>query len=86
MRHPPASAPSEKPSLWYPEISQPKTVSVVRLHYRPTDPAAATQVLEVAAKPEVSLPFRPARSPAIGTCDIELLHAPMAVDGLNWIR
>ena len=51
---PPASAPSEQPLTLTLHIAQPKTVSAVRLHYRPTDPAAVTQVLEVAAKPEVS--------------------------------
>ena len=51
---PPASAPSEKPLTLTLQIAQPKTVSAVRLHYRPADPAAATQVLEMAAKPEAS--------------------------------
>jgi hypothetical protein len=81
---PPASAPSEKPLTLVLQISQPKTVSVVRLHYRPTDPAAATQVLEVAAKPEVS--FTIPASEITGNWDMryffELLHA----DGSGWFE
>ncbi len=49
----------------------------MRLHYRPTDPAAATQVLEVAAKPEVS--FTIPASEITGNWDLqyffEILHA-----------
>ena len=51
---PPASAPSEQPLTLTLHIAQPKTVSAVRLHFRPTDPAAATQVIEMAAKAELS--------------------------------
>ena len=51
---PPPSAPSEQPLTLTLHMAQPKTVSAVRLHYRPTDPAAATQAMELAAKPEVS--------------------------------
>jgi hypothetical protein len=81
---PPASAPSEKPLTLALQIAQPKTVSAVRLHYRPTDPAAATRVLEMAAKAEVA--FTIPASDITGNWDLqyhfEILHA----DGSGWFE
>ena len=69
--------PSEQPLTLTLHIAQPKTVSAVRLHYRATDPAATTQVLEQAAKAEVSFTI-PARE-ITGNWDLqyyfEILHA-----------
>ena len=51
---PPASAPSEHPLTVTLRIAQPKTVSAVKLHYRPLDPAAASKAIEMPAGAEVS--------------------------------
>jgi hypothetical protein len=81
---PPASAPSEKPLTLTLQIAQPKTVSVVRLHYRPTDPAAATQVLELAAKPEVS--FTIPASEITGNWDLQYFFEILHADGSGWFE
>jgi hypothetical protein len=81
---PPASAPSEKPLTLALQIAQPKTVSAVRLHYRPTDPAAATQVLEVAAKPEVS--FTIPASEITGNWDLQYFFEILHADGSGWFE
>jgi hypothetical protein len=81
---PPASAPSEKPLTLTLQIAQPKTVSVVRLHYRPTDPAAATQVLEVAAKPEVN--FTIPASEITGNWDLQYFFEILHADGSGWFE
>ena len=81
---PPASAPSEKPLTLTLQIAQPKTVSVVRLHYRPTDPAAATQVLEMAAKPEMSF-IIPARE-ITGNWDMQYFFEILHADGTGWFE
>ncbi len=81
---PPASAPSEKPLTLTLQIAQPKTVSAVRLHYRPTDPAAATQVLELAAKPEVS--FTIPASDITGNWDIQYFFEILRADGSGWFE
>jgi hypothetical protein len=81
---PPASAPSEKPLTLALQIAQPKTVSVVRLHYRPTDPAAVTQVLEVAAKPEVS--FTIPASEITGNWDMQYFFEILHADGNGWFE
>jgi hypothetical protein len=81
---PPASAPSEKPLTLTLQIAQPKTVSAVRLHYRPTDPAAATQVLELAAKPEVS--FTIPASEITGNWDLQYFFEILHADGSGWFE
>jgi hypothetical protein len=81
---PPASAPSEKPLTLILQITQPKTVSAVRLHYRPTDPAAATQVLELAAKPEVS--FTIPASAITGNWDLQYYFEILRADGSGWFE
>jgi hypothetical protein len=83
---PPASAPSEKPltlTLTL-QIAKPRTVSAVRLHYRPTDPAAATQVLELAAKPEVS--FTIPASAITGNWDLQYYFEILRADGSGWFE
>jgi hypothetical protein len=79
---PPASAPSEQPLTLTLHIAQPKTVSAVRLHFRPTDPAAATQVIEQAAKAEVSFTI-PARE-ITGNWDLQYFFEILNVDGGGW--
>ena len=79
---PPASAPSEKPLTVALQIAQPKTVSAVRLHYRPTDAAAATQVLEMAAKPEVS--FTIPATDITGNWDLQYYFEILHADGSGW--
>jgi hypothetical protein len=81
---PPASAPSEKPLTLALQIAQPKTVSVVRLHYRPTDPAAVTQVLEMAAKPEVA--FTIPASDITGNWDLQYYFEILHADGSGWFE
>ena len=81
---PPASAPSEKPLTLTLLIAQPKTVSAVRLHYRPTDPAAATRVLEVAAKSEVS--FTIPASDITGNWDMQYFFEILHADGSGWFE
>jgi hypothetical protein len=81
---PPASAPSEKPLTLALQIAQPKTVSVVRLHYRPTDPAAATQVLEMAAKPEMS--FIIPATDITGNWDMQYFFEILHADGTGWFE
>jgi hypothetical protein len=81
---PPPSAPSEKPLTLTLQIAQPKTVSVVRLHYRPTDPAAATQVLEMAAKPEAS--FTIPASDITGNWDLQYFFEILHADGSGWFE
>jgi hypothetical protein len=79
---PPPSAPSEKPLTLTLQIAQPKTVSAVRLHYRPTDPAAVTQVLEMSAKPEVS--FTIPASDITGNWDMQYFFEILHADGSGW--
>ena len=81
---PPASAPSEKPLTLTLQIAQPKTVSAVRLHYRPTDPTAATQVLEVAVKPEVS--FTIPATDITGNWDLQYFFEILHADGTGWFE
>jgi hypothetical protein len=81
---PPASAPSEQPLTLTLHISQPKGVSAVRLHYRPTDPAAATQVLEMAAKPEAS--FTIPASDITGNWDLQYFFEILHADGSGWFE
>jgi hypothetical protein len=81
---PPASAPSEQPLTLTLHISQPKTVSAVRLHYRPTDPTASTQVLELAAKPEVS--FTIPASDITGNWDMQYFFEILHADGNGWFE
>jgi hypothetical protein len=81
---PPASAPSEKPLTLALQIAQPKTVSAVRLHYRPTDPAAATQVLEMATKPEVA--FTIPASDITGNWDMQYYFEILHADGSGWFE
>jgi hypothetical protein len=56
----------------------------VRLHYRPTDPAAATQVLELAAKPEVS--FTIPASEITGNWDLQYFFEILHADGSGWFE
>ena len=79
---PPASAPSEQPLTLTLHIPQPKTVSAVRLHFRPTDPAAATQVIEQAAKAEVSFTI-PGRE-ITGNWDLQYFFEILNADGGGW--
>ena len=81
---PPPSAPSEKPLTLTLQIAQPKTVSVVRLHYRPTDPLATTQVLEIAAKPEVA--FTIPASDITGNWDLQYFFEILRADGTGWFE
>lgn len=81
---PPASAPSEKPLTVTLQIAQPKTVRAVRLHYRPTDPAAATQVLEMPAKPEAA--FTIPASDITGNWDIQYFFEILRADGTGWFE
>jgi len=81
---PPASAPSEKPLTLELQLAQPKTVSVVRMHYRPTDPAAPTQVLEMAAKPEVI--FTIPASDITGNWDMQYFFEILHSDGSGWFE
>ena len=81
---PPPSAPSEQPLSLTLHLAQPKTVSAVRLHYRPTDPAAATQVMEAAAKPEVSFTI-PGRD-ITGNWDLEYYFEILHADGSGWFE
>lgn len=81
---PPASAPSEKPLTLSLQIAQPKTASVVRLHYRPTDPAAATQVLEMAARPEMS--FIIPATDITGNWDLQYYFEILHADGSGWFE
>lgn len=81
---PPASAPSEQPLMLTLHIAQPKTVSAVRLHYRPTDPSAATQVLEMAAKPEVS--FTIPAGDITGNWDLQYYFEILHADGSGWFE
>ena len=81
---PPESAPSEQPLTLTLHIAQPKTVSAVRLHYRVTDPAAPTQVLEQAAKAEVSFTI-PARE-ITGNWDLQYYFEILRADGNGWFE
>jgi hypothetical protein len=79
---PPASAPSEQPLTLTLHIAQPKTVTAVRLHFRPTDPTAATQVIEQAAKAELSFTI-PGREIA-GNWDLQYFFEILNADGGGW--
>ncbi|HSR05951.1 MAG TPA: hypothetical protein VLM42_02270 [Bryobacteraceae bacterium] len=79
---PPASAPSEQPLTLTLHLAQPRTVSAVRLHFRPTDPAAATQVIEQAAKAELSF-IVPGRE-ITGNWDLQYFFEFLNADGSGW--
>jgi len=79
---PPASAPSELPLTLTVHLAQPKTVKAVRLHFRPTDPAAATQVIEQAAKAELSF-IIPGRE-ITGNWDLQYFFEFLNADGSGW--
>ena len=79
---PPASAPSEQPLTLTLHIAQPKTVSAVRVHFRPTDPAAATQAIEQAAKAEVTF-IIPGRE-ITGNWDLQYFFEILNADGGGW--
>ena len=79
---PPASAPSEKPLTLVLQIAQPKTVSAVRLHYRVSDPAAATQVIEMAVKPEMSFVIPAAH--ITGNWDLQYFFEILHSGGSGW--
>jgi hypothetical protein len=78
----PASAPSEQSLTLTLHLAQPKTVSAVRLHYRPTDPAAATQVMEQAAKAELNF-IIPGRE-ITGNWDLQYFFELLSADGSGW--
>ena len=59
-------------------------MSAVRLHYRPTDPAAATQVLELAVKPEIS--FTIPASDITGNWDMQYFFEILHADGSGWFE
>jgi hypothetical protein len=79
---PPASAPSEQPLTLMLHIALPKTVSAVRLHFRATDPAAATQVIEQAAKAELSFTIPGAE--ITGNWDLQYFFEILNADGSGW--
>ena len=79
---PPASAPSEQPLTLTLHLAQTKTVSTVRLHFRPTDPAAATQVIEQAAKAELTF-IIPGRE-ITGNWDLQYFFELLNGDGSGW--
>ncbi len=79
---PPASAPSEQPLTLTLHVALPKTVSAVRLHYRPTDPAAATQVMEQAAKAELTF-IIPGRE-ITGNWDLQYFFEFLNAEGGGW--
>jgi hypothetical protein len=79
---PPASAPSEQPLTLTLHLAQPKTVSAVRLHFRPTDPAAATQSIEQAPKAELSF-IIPGRE-ITGNWDLQYFFELLNADGSGW--
>jgi hypothetical protein len=79
---PPASAPSEQPLSLTLRLEQPKTIAAVRLHYRPLDPAAATQVIELAPKTEVSFTI-PAQE-ITGNWDLQYYFEILQADGSGW--
>ena len=82
MHMPPASAPSEQPLTVTLHIAQLKTLSVVRLHFRATDPTAATQVIEMAAKAELSFTI-PGRE-ITGNWDLQYFFEILNADGGGW--
>ena len=79
---PPASAPSEQPLTLTLHLAQPKTVSAVRLHFRPSDPAAATQAIEQAAKAELTF-IIPGRE-ITGNWDLQYFFEFLSADGGGW--
>ncbi len=79
---PPPSAPSEQPLTLTLHLAQPKTVSAVRLHFRPTDPAAATQAIEQAAKAELTF-IIPGRE-ITGNWDLQYFFEFLNADGSGW--
>ena len=79
-----ASAPSEQPLIVTLRIAQPKTVSAVRLHYRPMDPAAATQVIETPSKAEVS--FTIPGKEITGNWDLQYYFEILQADGSGWFE
>lgn len=74
---PPPSTPSEQPLVLALHIAEPKSVSAVRLHYRPLDPAAPTKTIEMPAVADVT--FTIPASEIAGNWDLlyffEILHA-----------
>lgn len=81
---PVVSAPSQQPLMVALHIAQPKTVSAVRLHYRPMDPAATTQVIEMPAKAEVSFTI-PAKE-ITGNWDLQYFFEILQSDGGGWFE
>ncbi|MEO8051603.1 MAG: hypothetical protein ABI833_14390 [Acidobacteriota bacterium] len=81
---PPVSAPSEKPLTLTLRIVQPKGVSAVRLHYRPADPAAATQVLTL--EPKAELNFTIPASEITGNWDLQYFFEILHADGSGWFE
>ncbi len=79
---PGASAPSEQPLTLTLHLVQPKAVSAVRLHYRPTDPAAATQMMEMPAKAEITF-IIPGRE-ITGNWDLQYFFELLNADGSGW--
>ena len=81
---PPPSTPSAQPLVLALHIAEPKSVSAVRLHYRPLDPAAMTKAIEMPAAADVTFTI-PAADIA-GNWDLlyffEILHA----DGNGWFE
>ena len=79
---PPASAPSEQPLTLTLHLAQLKAVSAVRLHFRPTDPAAPSQAIEQAAKAELSFTI-PGRE-ITGNWDLQYYFELLNADGGGW--
>ncbi|HTM13995.1 MAG TPA: hypothetical protein VL127_13825 [Bryobacteraceae bacterium] len=63
-------------------IAQPKTVSAARLHFRPTDHASGTQVIEQAAK--VDLTFTIPGREITGNWDAQYCFEILKADGGEW--
>src|SRR5262249_17470458 len=78
------SAPSEKPLTLTLHLAKPAAVAAVRLHYKPMDPAAGTQVLELEAKAEVS--FTIPASEITGNWDLLYFFEVLSADKKGWFE
>lgn len=81
---PPLSAPSEQPLTLTLHMTQPKAATAVRLHYRPMDPAAAMQAMEMPAKVDVNFTI-PAKDIS-GNWDLQYYFEILHADGSGWFE
>ncbi|MDP8988924.1 MAG: hypothetical protein M3N41_02430 [Acidobacteriota bacterium] len=79
---PPAWAPSEQALTLTLHLARAKTVSAVRLHFRPADPGAATQTIEQPAKAELS--FIIPGGEITGNWDLQYFFELLSADGSGW--